>query len=131
MVWAESVETLARVSCKHPQFAYAGLHKSLQQEWAFLQWVTSCIVDAFGLVEKAMQETFVPELFEVLREGTPEKEVTRLPRKQSRLALSDPTLHRTPRHSTKGPGGFMDDISLGLYSGGSDGGLAAEDTANG
>ena len=29
--WVESVETIARVSCKHPQSAYAGLQKSLQQ----------------------------------------------------------------------------------------------------
>ena len=30
--WAESVRTLARVARKHPQSAYAGLQKSLQQE---------------------------------------------------------------------------------------------------
>ena len=34
--WAESVRTLAGVSRKHPQSAYAGLQKSLQQEWAFV-----------------------------------------------------------------------------------------------
>ena len=28
--WADSVETLVGVSRKHPQSAYAGLHKSLQ-----------------------------------------------------------------------------------------------------
>ena len=38
--WAESVLTLDRVACKHPQSAYAGLQKSLQQEWAFVQRVT-------------------------------------------------------------------------------------------
>ena len=30
--WADSVETLAGVSCKHPKSAYAGLQKSLEQE---------------------------------------------------------------------------------------------------
>ena len=29
--WAESVEILSGVSCKHPHSAYAGLQKSLQQ----------------------------------------------------------------------------------------------------
>ena len=38
--WEESVKTLAGVDRKHPQFAYAGLQKSLQQEWAFVQRVT-------------------------------------------------------------------------------------------
>ena len=30
--WAESIGTLAGVSCKQPQSAYAGLQKSLKQE---------------------------------------------------------------------------------------------------
>ena len=38
--WAESVRTLSRVARKHLQSAYAGLQKSLQQEWAFVQRVT-------------------------------------------------------------------------------------------
>ena len=38
--WAESVWTLAGVARKHPQYAYAGLQKSLRQEWSFVQRVT-------------------------------------------------------------------------------------------
>ena len=38
--WAEFVRSLAGVARKHPQSAYAGLQKSLQQEWAFVQRVT-------------------------------------------------------------------------------------------
>ena len=34
--WTDSVETLAGVSRKHPQSAYARLQKSLHQEWAFV-----------------------------------------------------------------------------------------------
>ena len=34
--WAESVKILAGLARKHPQSAYAGLQKSLQQEWAFV-----------------------------------------------------------------------------------------------
>ena len=34
--WAESVETLVRVSYKHPQSTYARLQKLLQQEWSFM-----------------------------------------------------------------------------------------------
>ena len=90
--WAESVGTLAGVSRKHPQSAYSGLQKSLHQELAFVQWVTPGIGDAFGLVEKALWETFLPDLFGGLGEGASEIGVTRMPVKQSGLALPDPTL---------------------------------------
>ena len=84
--WSESVETLAGVSCNHPQSTYAGLQKLLHQVWAFVQRVTPDIGDAFGLVEKALRKTFLAELFKVLGKGAPERGVTRLPVKQSGLA---------------------------------------------
>ena len=62
--WTESVAILAGVSQNHPQSAYAGLQKSLQQEWAFGQRVTPGVGDSFGTVEKALRETFVLALFE-------------------------------------------------------------------
>ena len=60
------METLSGVSRKHPKSAYAVVQKSLQQEWAFVQRVTLGIGDAFGPVEKALWETFVPAIFEGL-----------------------------------------------------------------
>ena len=89
--WAESVETLAGVSRKHPQSAYAGLQKSLQKEWAFVQWITLGIGDAFSPVEKALRETLVPDLFEGLGASAPDRVVTHLTFKQAGLALPDPT----------------------------------------
>ena len=50
--WADSVRTLSGVARKHPQSAYAGLQKSLQQEWAFVQRVTPGIGNEFGPVEE-------------------------------------------------------------------------------
>ena len=79
------------VAHKHPQSAYAGLEKSLQQEWAFLQRVTPGVGDAFGPVEEALREIFVPALYEGLREGVQQRDITRLPVKQVGLALTDPT----------------------------------------
>ena len=61
--WTESVGILAGVSRKHLQSAYAGLQKSHQQEWAFVQRVTPGIGDAFIPVETALKETLVPALF--------------------------------------------------------------------
>ena len=56
------------------------MFRGLTQEWG----------EAFGLVEEALREIFVPALFEDLREGVPECDNTRLPVKQAGLALSDP-----------------------------------------
>ena len=89
--WMESVAILSGVSRKHPQYAYAGLQKSLQQEWDFVQRVTSGVGDSFGPVEEAIKETFVPALFEGLQEGVPDRGVTVLPVKQAGLALPDPS----------------------------------------
>ena len=89
--WAESVDILAGISCKHLQSAYAGMQKSLQQERAFVQPVTSGIGDAFSLVEKELRETFVLTLFKRLDDGVPEIGITCLPVKQAGLFLPDPS----------------------------------------
>ena len=69
--WTESIATLAGVDIKHPQSAYAGLHKALQQEWDFVQRVTPGVGAAFSPVEESLQEVFVPDLFQGLTEGLP------------------------------------------------------------
>ena len=89
--WTDSVAILAWIARKHPQSAYAKLQKSLQQEWAFVQRVTPGVGDSFGYVETALKETFVLALFEGLREGVPERGVTRLPVKQVGLDLLGPS----------------------------------------
>ena len=45
---------------------------------------------AFGPVEEALREVFVPALFRGLTEGLPTRENTRLPVKQAGLAIPDP-----------------------------------------
>ena len=88
----ELIATLAGVSLKHLQSAYAGLQNSLQQEWDFLQRVTPGVGAAFGQVEEALQEVFLPAFFQGLTEGLPTRENTRLPVKQAGLAIPDPVL---------------------------------------
>ena len=34
--WLDLMAIMARLASKHPQTAYAGLQKSLQQEWYFV-----------------------------------------------------------------------------------------------
>ena len=84
------VKVMAGVARKHPQSAYAGLKKSLQQEWAFVKRVTPEVGEAFGPVEEALREIFFPALFEGLRKGVSYREITRLPVNQAGLALPDP-----------------------------------------
>ena len=71
--WVESVKTLAGVARKHPQSAYAGLQKSLQQEWAFVQRVTPGTGEEFGSVEEEIAKVFLLALFEGVRDGDPER----------------------------------------------------------
>ena len=56
-----------------------------------MQRVTPGIGDAFRPVEKALWETFLPALFQGLRDGAPGRGFTRLPVKQAVLALPKPT----------------------------------------
>ena len=49
------MKKLSGIACKHPQYYYSGMHKSLQQEWAFVQPVTPNLEDKFGPVEQAMR----------------------------------------------------------------------------
>ena len=83
---------MAGVARKHPQSAYEGLQKSLQQEWAFVQRVTPGIGEEFGPVEEEIAKAFLPELFEGFGDGAPGREITHLPVKQAGIALPDPML---------------------------------------
>jgi hypothetical protein len=61
--WAEGVRLLAKVASRFPQTAYAGLVKSLQTEWTYLQRVVPDINAAFAPIEKAVVDDFLPLLF--------------------------------------------------------------------
>ena len=56
-----------------------------------MQRVTPGVGDAFGPVEEALKEIFVPALYKGLREGVSEQGITRLPVKHVGLDLPDPT----------------------------------------
>ena len=79
------------VAENHPQTAYAGLQKSLHQEWAFVQRVTPDIGTAFQPVEDALRGAFLPALFKGSTSQIPVIEFTGLPVKHSGIAIPDPT----------------------------------------
>ena len=71
-----------------------------------MQWVIPVIGDAFGPVEQALQETFIPALFQGLGEVTPGRGVTCLPVKQVGLALSYPINTAHENHRWELPGNY-------------------------
>ena len=52
------------VDRKNLQSAYAGLRKSFQKEWAFMQRFTPDIGYALGMVEQALQEALITDPFQ-------------------------------------------------------------------
>ncbi len=61
--WVDSIKELAMVAERYPQAAYAGLQKSLQQEWQFLQHVTEGLGNQFQDIKQALQREVLPALF--------------------------------------------------------------------
>ena len=61
--WADGIRTLEKMARNHLQAAYADLQRSLQLEWAFLQRATQDLDKELYLVETALREEFLPELF--------------------------------------------------------------------
>ena len=89
--WAESNKTLDGVARKHPQSAYTGLQKLLQQEWAFVQRVTPGIREEFGPAEEEIAKAFLPTLFKGIGDGALGRKITRLTVKQAGMDLPIPT----------------------------------------
>ena len=83
--------TLAWVVRRHPQTVYAGLQKSLQQEWAFVQRVTPGIGIVFQAVEDEFGDNFLLAIFQGAASQIPRRAITGLPFKQAGIALPDPT----------------------------------------
>jgi hypothetical protein len=89
--WADAVTTLAKVCKRYPQLAYAGLQKSLQQEWQFLQRVTDGISTEFQAVESSLKDDFLPALLGQSKVGQPLRDLLALPVKHAGIAIPNPT----------------------------------------
>ena len=71
--WTASIATLAGVALKHLQSAYAGLQKSLQQEWDFLQRLTPGVGAAFAPRRGGPPGGFSPGSLPGTDGGTPDE----------------------------------------------------------
>jgi hypothetical protein len=91
--WIHGVEQLAQVAKRYPQTAYAGLAKSLQMEWQYLQRVLPDSSTSFAAVEDALATTFLPALLQ--EEAAPDasfRELMALPVRRAGLGIPDPQL---------------------------------------
>ena len=75
------------VAGNHPQTAYAGLNNSLQQEWYFVQRVTSNIGTEFHTIEDALRNNLLLYLFKWDIYQIPRIAVTGMPVNQSGISV--------------------------------------------
>jgi hypothetical protein len=87
--WIEGIRALAQAECHFPQAAYAGLSKSLQCEWQYLQRVLPDYSVEFKPVEEALATAFLPALFQV-DDLTLARPLLALPVKKARLGTPNP-----------------------------------------
>ena len=76
--WRYLVAIMSGISGRHPQTAYVGRKKSLQQEWDFMQRVTPGIGPSFQPVEDKVHNAFLPALFKGSTYNIPVRAVTSL-----------------------------------------------------
>jgi hypothetical protein len=90
--WVAGVHELSKVARRYPQTAYAGLSKSLQAEWQYLQRVTPNIDQAFAPLEMVIAETFLPALLDsTVAEVAQLRSLIALPVRFGGLGIPDPT----------------------------------------
>ena len=86
------MEVMYGVARRHPQTAYAGLKKSLQQEWDFFQRVNPGIRDNFCPSKEDIQHSFLLDLLRGETSNLPAWGVSHLQVNQAGIALPNPTL---------------------------------------
>ena len=92
MEWGQDlVAVMSRVAVNHPKTAYTGLHKSLHQEWSFVQHVTPDIGMLLQTIEDALRNVLLPSLFKWSKSHIPRREFIGLPINNSWIYLPYPT----------------------------------------
>jgi hypothetical protein len=89
--WVHGIEKLSMVAQRFPQTAYAGLAKSLQMEWQYLQRVLPDAGTSFAPIEEALATTFLPSLLQEPEAPTdPFRALLALPVRRAGLGVPDP-----------------------------------------
>ena len=59
--WTDGAQRLPKIARRYPQTAFAGMTKSLQMEWQYLQRVLPDCGAAFQPIEDALRQDFTPD----------------------------------------------------------------------
>jgi hypothetical protein len=97
--WVLGVKSLAQVTRRYPQTAYAGLAMSLQQEWQYLQRVVTGCGTAFQPIEDALWDVFIPALLQGVPAET-QRKLTSLAVRHAGLGIPDPTSTAVANYDT-------------------------------
>ena len=84
---------MTRVTHRQPQTDYDGMKNSLQQEWTFVQSITSVIGESFFLIEDYLHQSLLPDLLRGKKSKVPLWGVTYLPVNQAELAIPNPNMY--------------------------------------
>jgi hypothetical protein len=99
--WSFGVGELANLAHTHPQSAFAGLQKSLQNEWGYVQRVVEGASNLFQPLEEKLATAFLPALFgEHSIEDTHRRLLAALPVKFAGLAIPNPVATADSNYKT-------------------------------
>ena len=88
---AHGVTALGNIAKRFPQTAYAGLVKALQNEWTYLQRVTTGHGSLYEPIKKAIREYFLPTLLDQTNIGEKMRNYIVLAVNRDGLGIPDPT----------------------------------------
>ena len=98
--WVKGMEDFGRIAKRYPQSIYAGLTKSLQQEWMYVQRVVPGVRERFAPIEKAIVEDFLLALLGQLVEVvTQMREQLAKPARTAKLSIPNPVEKTEARHA--------------------------------
>jgi hypothetical protein len=90
--WVDGIRSLAGAARRYPQTAFAGMARSLQMEWQYLQRVTPETAEAFAPLEEAIATHFLPAILDAsVEEVATIRGLLALPVRLGGLGIPDPT----------------------------------------
>jgi hypothetical protein len=98
-LWTEAIHKISLATKNFPQSPYAGLQKSLQQEWQFVQRVVKDICGSFIGLEEALSKAFLPSLFhDAFDDDDPCRKLATLHVKFAGLAIPNSVISSNPNY---------------------------------
>jgi len=101
--WTKGIECLAQVAPRFPQTAYAGLAKSIQLEWQYLQHIVQETGPMLAPIEDAIANTFLPALINEPKRKRLSAKAKQPPFPSAMRALASLTMPRRPIRTMRHP----------------------------